>query len=100
MAKLIDVSLEEMESTISAIGTFASDLSSLTQDFESQVRGLSGRDWNEETGATINSNLEAASTNIKKLIEQLNEFEVILKKINDNYVSDFESYQNEKNIER
>lgn len=100
MAKLINVSFDEMESTISAIGAFANDLSSSTQDFESQVRSLSGRDWNEETGATIDNNLEAASTNIKKLIEQLNEFKLLLEKINENYVSDFESYRNEKNIER
>lgn len=96
MGKEIRVSFEEMESTISAIGTFANDLGSSTQDFESQVRSLSGRDWNEETGARINSNLEAASSNIRKLIEHLDNFKTVLEQIKSNYAEDLASYRSEK----
>lgn len=96
MAKAINVSLGEMESTISAISSFMSDLSSSTQDFESQVRSLSGRDWNEETGANINNNLEAASGNIRKLIDQLGSFQDALSKIKASYAEELASYRNQK----
>ncbi len=96
MAKAINVSLGEMESTISAISSFMNDLSSSTQDFESQVRSLSGRDWNEETGANINNNLEAASGNIRKLIDQLGSFQDALNKIKASYAEELASYRNQK----
>lgn len=96
MAKIINASLEDMENTISAVGGYINDLNSSTSDFESQIRSLSGRDWNEETGASINSNLEAATSNIRKLIEQLSGFQDALNKIKASYAEELAAYRNQK----
>ncbi len=93
MAREITASLEEMENTISSMNSFKGELESSTNDFSSLVKSLNGRDWNEETGANINSNLEEATNNIRKLIEQLSNFQDALAKIKGSYEDELSSYK-------
>ena len=76
MSRKINVSIEAMGQSIAEIGSLRNDLNDALNNFTSRVNGLSGRAWNEETGANINSNLELASNDIKNIIGQLEDFDV------------------------
>ena len=94
MARGFNVSVDAIGQSIVDIDTLKENLNNTLQSFSSQIGSMSGRDWNEETVANINNNLELAKNDIKNIIEQLNSFELVLNQIKAEYEEERASYNN------
>lgn len=91
----IKVSLNEMDTVITKLGTHVTNISDKNSYLKTKVGELIGRDWNEETGRNITSTLEEASTSINGLIENINSMKIALKQIYNNYAEQSEAYNSE-----
>ena len=94
MARGFNVSVDAIGQSIVDIDTLKENLNNTLQSFSSQIGSMSGRDWNEETGANNNNNLDLAKNDIKNIIEQLNSFELVLNQIKAEYEEERASYNN------
>ena len=92
MSKDIYVSLDEMDSVITRLNNHATNISDKSSLLNTKVSELNGRDWNEETGRNITSNLEEAGKSISLLVQNINEMKSSLQKIRDVYAEQYTAY--------